>query len=184
MNPAGHHDVAGPGADWLGPLRDRFVAVARRRVAPIDVEDVVQEALRIVVEKRVAGPGGPAVEGRPPLAWCFQVLRHTIGNHYQRVRVRAAHHAPAEAAAGHAAADPTPLEALESADAVRLILAALDTLERESASCGRYLRRLLAGASPAEVAGAEGVEEAAFYRRVYRCRVRLRALLGERGVLA
>lgn len=171
-------------AGWLIALRARFSAVARRRVAADDVEDVVQDALRIVISKPRGGPGGPPVDGEPPLAWCFAVLRNAIGNHYQRNRVRHRVHAPLEAAGEPAAETPTPLEALASADATAHIRAALATLAAESATCGSYLRALADGRSPAEVAAEAGLEEAVLYRRVYRCRQRLRALLAERGVLA
>lgn len=171
-------------AQWLVALRARFVSVARRRVAADDVEDVVQEALRIVISKESGGPGGARLDGELPIAWCFAVLRNAVGNHYQRTRVRQRVHAPLEAAGEPAGLAPTPLEALESADAASRIEAAVVALATESGTCGRYIRALAAGRTPAEVASEEGLEEASLYRRVYRCRQRLRALLAERGVLA
>jgi len=171
-------------AGWLIALRARFVAVARRRVAADDVEDVVQEAMRIVISKQTTGPGGAMVEGEPPLAWSFVVLRNAIGNHYQRTRVRHRVHAPLEAAGEPATGAPTPLEALESADASARIHDAIGQLAAESATCGQYLRALAEGQSPADVAREAGLEEAVLYRRVYRCRQRLRALLADRGVIA
>lgn len=173
----------GPGAPfWLIQLRARFVAVARRRVPAADVEDVVQDALRVVAEKGSHPGRGPG--DRPLPSWCFQVLRNTIGNYYQRRRVRERIRAPISDAWN--AADPaaTPLEALISTEAEHGIRAALDALEKESATCGRYLRRLLEGVPSTVVARAEGLGEAVLYRRVYRCRVRLRAILLQRGIAA
>lgn len=170
-------------AEWLLALRARFVVVARRRVPPADVEDIVQEAMRVVVEKRIA-PGAADVEGLPSLAWCFTVLRHCVGNYYQRRRTRVRHHAPLEAAAAAASPGPAPLESLESSDAEARIRAAIAEIAHASASCGRYLNALADGRAPAEIARDESLEEAVLYRRVYRCRQQLRALLLARGVLA
>jgi DNA-directed RNA polymerase specialized sigma24 family protein len=169
--------------EWLFPLRARFVAVARRRVEPDSVEDIVQEALRVVVERGLGGPGGAALDGKPPIAWCFQVLRNVIGNHYQRARVRSARLAPLESAA--ALADParTPLEALEADEAARQVGRALAALDSTDAGCGRYLRRLAEGVAPGVVAREERVAEAAFYRRLYRCREKLRERLATMGIL-
>ena len=118
----GGWEARGPGAAWIhldvdlvdgedtSPLC-RFVTVAARRVESDAVEDLVQDALRIVHEKAGVGPG-TLVDGRPALAWCFQVLRNVIGNHYQRRR-------SAESVAVEdqplADGDATPLERLEAA---------------------------------------------------------------------
>jgi DNA-directed RNA polymerase specialized sigma24 family protein len=123
------------------------------------------------------------VQGRPPLAWCFQVLRHRIGNHYKHTRVRSGHVA-LDPESPRLAAPATPLESLAAADAVRAIERALDQLGRDDAPCGRYLRTLAAGQAPRTLAAREGVAEAVLYRRVYRCRQKLRALLADAGVLA
>jgi RNA polymerase sigma factor (sigma-70 family) len=169
---------------WLFELRARCVAIARRRVEPDAVEDVVQEAMRVIVERGLQGPGGPDVEGRPPLAWCFQVLRNAIGNHYQKQRVRRARLAPLEAAEDRPDAGRTPLEALASGEAVRLLERALEAMSGGDPDCARRLRRLAEGDSPGALARAERVAEAAFYRRLYRCREKLRARLAELGVTA
>lgn len=147
--------------------------MARRRVADEAVDDVIQDALRVVYEKGWA-------HGAPELSWCFQVLRNTIGNHYQKRRVRErdvpadAHRAPAE---------PTPLEALENNESASLIRDCLRTLRRTDAPCAERIERLLEGVSPAEIAVAEDVPAAVLYRRMYRCRAKLRVLLHAKGVL-
>jgi DNA-directed RNA polymerase specialized sigma24 family protein len=177
---AGGSGAAGEEA-WFRALRARMIAVATRRVPAEHVEDVVQGALQVVLERGVRVPGDRLVQGRPSLAWCFQVLRHRIGNHYKHTRVRS----------GHVALDPerlattaTPLEALASADAARAIERALERLGRDDAPCGRYLQALAAGQPPRTLAARENVPEPVLYRRVYRCRQKLRALLADAGVLA
>jgi len=166
---------------WLAELRGRFVAIARRRVSPEAVEDVVQDALRVVIEKGWRGPETADVDGRPALAWCMQVLRHVIGNHYQRARVRAARAAGPGPLDSVADARRGPLEALAARDAERVVLDALASLARGDAPCGRWLAALAEERPPGELARAEGIEEGAFYRRLWRCREKLRALLAERG---
>ncbi len=183
----------------LGLLRERFMEVALRRV-PADVaEDLVQEALLVVVARgreagfgpsaASAGAAGPAAalvteEGQalPPLAWSFQVLRNVIGNWYQRreTRERWISSAPAPEVPGAG----TPLEALEESDALSRLERALRLLADNDPACGRYLRRIVEGAEPSDIAREERVDPAAFYRRLYRCRGKLRELLEQEGVSA
>jgi DNA-directed RNA polymerase specialized sigma24 family protein len=170
-------------ADWPALLRERLVQVARRRVATDAVEDIVQDAMRIIVERGVVRPGAMAPDGQPGLAWCFQVLRNVIGNHYQKERTRRRRIAAGEGVDAPDAA-PGPLVALESADSTRVVLACLEQLGRVDASCAKRLRALAEGQAPGDLARAEAVEEAAFYRRLYRCRLKLRELLAAQGVFA
>ena len=50
--------------------------------------------------------------------------------------------------------------------------------------CGRYLQRLIDGLSPSDLAREERLGAAVLYRRVYRCRLKLRSILERMGVLA
>jgi len=169
---------------WLFQLRVRLVHVAARRVNPDAVEDVVQDALRVIVGRALSGPGGDEMEGMPPIAWCFQVLRNTIGNHYQRVRSRDARTASIQSAGELADAGLTPLEACEADDAARRVHQAIADLGVTDAACADHLSRLADGAKPGDLARALAIDEAAFYRRLYRCREKLRARLAARGILA
>jgi DNA-directed RNA polymerase specialized sigma24 family protein len=171
-----------PTEAWLARLRERLLAVASRRVPAEAVEDVVQDALRVIVERKVPETGA-MIDDLPGLAWCFQVLRNTIGNYYQKARTRRTWRERESTRAPEPAA-PTPLDALESADATRTILAAIQAMRGDADSCGRYLECLAQGTSPADLARSEGVEPAVLYRRIYRCRHKLRVVLIERGILA
>lgn len=170
--------------EWLGALRARLLSVARRRVAPAAAEDLVQETLRILVEKGVRGPADEPPGGATAIVYAFRVLRNVIGNHYQRERVRTRTSGPAAAAALAPDPAPTPLEALSSRQAVEIVRACLASMTSDDGACERYLRRLLEGLTPRDLAHEEGLEERVLYRRVYRCRLKLRALLEQRGVLA
>lgn len=184
MNPE-HADAPGAREQaWLGLLRERFVRVARRRVTPDVVEDVVQDALRIVVERGIGRPGATTVQSEPALAACFQVLRNVIGNHYQKRRTEQRRREPLATHGDRPDPAPGPLAALSSEEIVSLVRRCLTELAVTDPGCARYLARLADGHSPREVAGEEALEEAVFYRRVYRCRLKLRALLERRGVFA
>lgn len=177
---------------WFSDLRARFVEVARRRVRPDLVEDLVQDAIRVIHEKwgttlaanraHEPEPQGPGL--RPDLGWCFQVLRNTIGTSYQRDRTRRARDEalPFDDALRVRSGGATPLEELlreDSADRVRRALRALDSSDPK---CARYLRRLAEGVPPVELARAEHAEPDVLYRRVFRCRQKLRRILREHGV--
>jgi RNA polymerase sigma factor (sigma-70 family) len=175
------------GHDWLAKLRERFVEGAARRVDGSDVEDVVQEALRIVVEKRAEveegiDAGSGTIDKLPPVAWCFQVLRNVIGNHYRREDVRK-RRLQSQDDDGPAAATTVSLaETLDSRETLQLIEHALSEMRQSDPQCGRYISRLVEDARPQEVAEEEGLAPAVFYRRLYRCRQKLRQLLVARGV--
>jgi DNA-directed RNA polymerase specialized sigma24 family protein len=134
------------------------------------VEDIVQEALTVVLAKRGASP-----DPTESLPWCFQVLRNVIGNHYQRQRTRA------RAVPGpDPIAPPTPLEALERAEVARILREAVAELASRDRECGDLLRRALAEEAPASAGDAASTP----YVRAFRCRQKLKAILLRRGVLA
>jgi RNA polymerase sigma factor (sigma-70 family) len=164
--------------DWLVALRTRMVELARRRVQPDDVEDVVQTAMRVVIEKGLQRTERE-VEGLPPIAWCLQVLRNTIGNHYKRQRTQKKW----VDSAVEADRVSIPIEAMSSAEKLETIEGALAKMMQEDPQCGSYLQRTLDGSSAREIAAEDGLDADAFYKRLYRCRRKLREWLRERGVL-
>lgn len=162
---------------WYRSMHQRMLGIARRRVDTDDAEDVVQQAMQIIVEKGVH-PGGE-VDGQPSLAWCLRVLRNVIGNHYQRSRVQRRH--------VDASMDLEQVEvAIESLDADAAhdrLTRLLAEFARDASDCGRYLRRLAEDADVHEIAAEENIASHAFYQRLYRCRRRFREFLRARGVL-
>jgi DNA-directed RNA polymerase specialized sigma24 family protein len=176
---------------WLGPLRERLLEVARRRVSAEAVEDVVQEALTVIHEKgplQDAGAGVDAEGGPPPLPWCFRVLRNVIGNHYQKQRTRdraarvgAAEHAKiVELYAGRS--NPTPVEALEHLEISRLLEDSIAELAGRDGECGRLLRLALGRIEPEP--GSARTSTSTEYVRAFRCRQRLKGILLRRGYVA
>ncbi len=167
---------------WLAELRQRFVSVTARRVPQAHVEDLVQDALGVVYERGVVAQHGVTREGLPGLAWCFQVLRNTIGNFYQKQKTRSRE--PAIEDQPMAPPVPTPLEALEESQMVELLRSALEEFQARDAQCGRYLLHLAQGMSPQTLAVEESVEAPVLYRRLYRCRAKFRQLLERKGFLS
>ena len=145
-----------------------------RRVPDEAVEDLVQDALAIIVRR--SREGGEA--GVPDLRWCFQVLRNVIGNWYQKRRA----HVPLDADMESSA--PDPLAALTAAERTRQVREAMITLRDEREECARWLWALARGSKPRDLAAAESVDAKLFYRRVYKCRRRLQEILGAKGVSA
>jgi RNA polymerase sigma factor (sigma-70 family) len=173
MEDPGHVD---PDLTWLDPLRMRLLEIARRRVPEDVADDLVQDAIGIVLERGVP----LAIEQglpRPSLKWCFMTLRNVIGNWYQKRR----DHLQLEDVR---LVDPSPgpLAALTREERRRRVREALEALRRQSHECATWLWAVANGTRPATVATEAGIEAGAFYRRLYRCRKKLQALLLEKGL--
>lgn len=165
---------------WSQRLRERFLEVTAHRVPAAEVEDLVQEAMTTVLSRAQQIESERLVEGLPPLAWCFQVLRNTIGNFYQRHARAKQESELAELKGLHA--EGTPAEALEQKELLESLREALEELRADDRQCWGFLSRLADGEKPRRLAEAAGLSEAVLYRRLYRCRQKFRRLLQERGV--
>jgi len=171
-------------------LRERFLAIAKRRVREADCEGVVQDALHITLAKY---RGRASTSGTLP--WGLAVLRNVIGNYYQRQRAREPQEPlDDELAAGGGSRDLDPLGALLAEERLAGIARGLERLARERPRCAELFRRILDcladGGTPAEVSRralarmAEVTPEAtanAVYVMLHRCRARLREILREDG---
>lgn len=161
-------------AEWLTSLRARMTEITARRVSDEAVEDLVQDALEIIV-RRSRERDEAAV---PDLRWCFQILRNVIGNWYQKRRA----HVPLDPEMESSA--PDPLARLTVAERTRQVREAMVTLRHERENCARWLWALARGSKPRDLAAAESVDANLFYRRVYKCRRRLQEILVAKGVSA
>lgn len=172
---------------FFSELRVRFMAVAKRRVRAEELEDVVQEALRVVLLRYASRPPISGV-----LPWSFVVLRNVIGNAYQRRR-RLEMTRPLEESlplaiavtAGTAGADP--LEVLDRSETLLVLERALETLAHRYPRCALLFRALLRSLD--EGGGTHEISTRAlalvrqelpdmnpenFYVALHRCRARLR----------
>ncbi|MFH1845911.1 MAG: hypothetical protein ABIF77_22230 [bacterium] len=173
-------------------LRVRFLTIAKRRVRPDSLEDVVQDALRIVHEKHTERG-----DERGILMWSLTVLRNVIGNYYQAKERQQRHEAQVEnLEALPAASSLGPSLAWTGADpddfseTGALVRKAVAVLAEKSPRCGFYFQRILEsldlGGGPREISqrALEWVQRdepdltrGSFYTALHRCRARLREIL-------
>lgn len=161
---------------WLTMLTGRFTEIAARRVPENVLEDIVQDAMGIVLTKGVA-EARRQQSAEPPLRWCFLVLRNVIGNYYQK---RRQHDSVSEMDLHDDR--PDALAALTQDEKNRTIHRAMDQLRQGHPDCASWLWGLAQGRKPGALARKANMEEAAFYRRIYRCRKKLAAILVQKGV--
>lgn len=169
-------DISLLDATWLSLLRQRFAGIAARRVPEDAIEDIVHDALGIVLAK------GPAEalrnnQSEPSLQWSFNVLRNVIGNWYQRRR----HHETLE---GVEFQDdgPDALAALTTAERVETIRSAVEELRQARPRCAHWLWSMAQGIKAGVLAEGADMESSAFYRKIYRCRKILAEILLRKGV--
>jgi len=181
------HGDSGAEAALFVDLRVRFLTLAKRRVQPDHAEDVVQEALGVVLRKYRDLPGD-----RGLLVWSLTVLRNVIGNHYQSrrrdadqtVQVDDWHRVPEARLAGD------PVGQLMDEQAAATMEQAIAELARTAPRCGNIFANLLSsleqGGGPREVssralammqADTPDLTRNSFYVALHRCRARLRAIL-------
>lgn len=168
-------------------LRVRFLSLAKRRVQPDHVEDVVHDALGIVLRK-YREPG--RVSGI--LVWSLTVLRNVIGNHYQAKRRDAERTTQVDdwQAVPTASVSEDPVQDLTQDQAADRLEAAVARLAERSERCGVIFRRILEtlarGGEPRE-AGRRAYDRVredfpdltrnSFYVALHRCRAQLRSVL-------
>jgi len=175
-------------------LRVRFVPIAKRRVRDDDAQDVVQEALRIVHAKYARRE-----RAGPVLTWGMVILRHVIGNYYQRREKRALEEPfderrwPGGGAGWEAPGLPgTGVEG----ETWHEVLEAISRLARKEPRCAALFRRILEsldeGGTPSEVshramermrADFGEMSRGSLYVALHRCRANLRAILGDMNAL-
>ena len=144
-----------------------FVWRSARRLGVDDgaVDDVVQQVF-LVVHRRLA-----AFEGRSSLkTWLFSILIHVVREHRRSVK-RKSPHLTSEAVDPELLVDPSldPEEALERAQASRLIDEVLETLDGEKRIV--FVMAELEQMSAAEIAQATGLDAPAVYSRLRAARL-------------
>lgn len=168
-------------------LRVRFLSLAKRRVQPDHAEDVVHDALGIVLRK-YREPGRES----GILVWSLTVLRNVIGNHYQAKRRDAERTTQVDdwQAVPSASVSEDPVNALTVDQAADRLEEAVARLAERSERCGVIFRRILEtlarGGEPAE-AGRQAFARVredfpdltrnSFYVALHRCRAQLRTVL-------
>ncbi|MBU8870873.1 MAG: hypothetical protein KOO60_08455 [Gemmatimonadales bacterium] len=162
-------------------LRVRFLGIAKRRVQQDHLEDVVQDALQIVLRK-----GGEQHRTENVLVWSLTILRNVIGNHYQSRRRETERMVTGETILDNLADSAEGPDQIHGAGS-QLAMALADLAERFP-RCGRIFAGILAsqelGGGPREVSqrALEFVQRedpemtrGGFYTALHRCRSQLRA---------
>jgi len=164
-------------------LRVRFLGIAKRRVQPDHLEDLVQEALQIVLRK-----GRQQQRTENVLIWSLTVLRNVIGNHYQARKRENERMATGENILDHLADETARPDEIPERDPG--LEQALTRLAAKFPRCGKIFAAILdslaAGGGPREVSQRAletvqrqepGLARGSFYTALHRCRSQLRALL-------
>jgi DNA-directed RNA polymerase specialized sigma24 family protein len=174
-------------SELFATLRVRFLQVAKRRVHGDHLEDVVQDALGIVLDKYHARTGETGI-----LVWSFTVLRNVIGNYYQSRRrdVERTTHVEDWQTFRAASVVVDPTRDRQTAEFTGRLEEAVAKLARKSPRCGRLFANLLEsfriGGGQREVSRRAlemaqredpGLSRNTFYVALHRCRAQLRALL-------
>lgn len=168
-------------------LRVRFLTIAKKRVQPDHAEDVVHEALEVILAKF-----GSLDRDRSLLLWSLTVLRNVIGNHYQARRRDSAQTVQVDdwRTVPAAALVDDPTARLGDTEAAQRIQAAIEELARRYPRCGAIFARILESLEHAD--GVREISQHAlslvqhdfpelsrntFYVALHRCRAQLRGLL-------
>jgi DNA-directed RNA polymerase specialized sigma24 family protein len=176
-------------------LRVRFLLIAKRRVRAEDVEDVAQEALRIVLARY-----GRRERAGQVLTWGLAILRNVIGNYYQR-REKQTREEPFDERrhpAGTRGAGPIAGPGADGGNETwNEVLEAIGRLARREPRCAVLFRRILEsldeGGAPGQVsrramermrADFGAMSRGALYVALHRCRASLRGILQDMGALA
>lgn len=165
-------------ATWLFHLRQRYAEIAARRVPESAVDDVVQDAMGIVLSKGLKEARNQGLN-QPSVRWSFTVLRNVIGNYYQKRREH-------EQLDDLQLSDQRPdaLAALTSEERRQTIRSAVDELGQKRPNCAHWLWSLAQGEKAGPLALKAQLDRSAFYRKIYKCRLALAEILRGKGVTA
>jgi DNA-directed RNA polymerase specialized sigma24 family protein len=169
-------------------LRVRFLQIAKRRVRPDHLEDVVQDALRIVLARFRDRDAERGI-----LVWSLTVLRNVIGNYYQAKERESARLADIEDLSVIPDDTAGALAEVDQADSAANLEAAIADLARRLPRCGVIFREILAcherGGGQREISQRAlrrvqrhypDLTPGSFYTALHRCRAHLREILASR----
>ena len=160
----------------LPPLRERLQALAKQRLSEPLAEDMVQETLTTLWERRDALGGADHV-----LPFVFQTLRNKIGNVYLRAK-RRSEIAGNPGPGGHELLHPArhPQAIVEGREFERTVGRAIGRCAAEHEQWGAVLTMLKQGRTVAEIRESFGdTPMATVHTRIFRARQRLKQILRE-----
>ena len=160
----------------LPPLRERLQALAKQRLSEALAEDIVQETLTTLWERRDALGSADHV-----LPFVFQTLRNKIGNVYLRAKRRSeigGNPGPGVQELPHPAGHPQAI--VEGLEFERIVGRAIERCAAEHELWGAVLTMLKEGRTVAEIRESFGdTPMATVHTRIFRARQRLKQILRE-----
>jgi RNA polymerase sigma-70 factor (ECF subfamily) len=161
----------------LSPIRGRIVRLAQYRLQKDEVEDVVQQTLSTLWEKRSSV--------RDPdhlLPFLLRILRNKLGDSYRRKSRKKETRVPdielLDSPEDRTSSNPQNL--LEEKELMETLKKAIDICAAENHLWGRILQLLQEGKSREDIRKELGeIPMATVYTRIYRARQRLMAILKE-----
>jgi RNA polymerase sigma factor (sigma-70 family) len=152
----------------ISPVRGRIVRLAQQRLQRDEVEDVVQQTLSTLWEKRSSV--------RDPdhlMPFLFQIMRNKMGDSYRRKRyqqeIRVTKNEPMDSLKDSESTNPELL--LEEKELENVLKEAIDICAAENRLWGKILQLLQEGKSREEIRKELGdIPMATVYTRIYRAR--------------
>lgn len=162
-------------SEALIPVRGRIVQIAQKRLQREDVEDVVQQTLLTLWEKRSSVRDADHL-----LPYLFQILRNKLGDTYRLMNkeriLRDRHSGHMDFFHNRQMTDPE--EILNEKEWERIICEAIEICAVENAMWGKILQLVKDGRSREEIREELGnIPMATVYTRVYRARQKLMKIL-------
>lgn len=159
----------------FGPVREKILTLAQKRLQSEEVEDIVQLTLSTLWEKRTLV--------RDPdhlMPFIFQILRNKLGDTYRRKKLKKEIHVsgPNVLNSLKNPATDNPELRLEEKELGRILRDAIDMCAAENGTWGKILSLLQQGLSREEIQKELGdIPIATVYTRIYRARQSLIKIL-------
>ncbi len=157
------------------PIRQKIVQLCQKRLQREEVEDVVQQTLSTLWEKRSSVRAPDHL-----LPFIFQILRNKLGDTYRRKKLKKETQVSGARVLDSLQnpAAETPELLLEEKELGRILRDAIDICAAENGTWGKVLKLLQQGLSREEIQKELGdIPMATVYTRIYRARQSLMKIL-------
>lgn len=162
----------------FGSIQQKIVRLAQKRLQRDEVEDVIQQTLSTLWEKRTS-----VRDPEHLMPFIFQILRNKLGDAYRRKKAKMETHVSGPKVLNslkNPTAD-TPELLLEEKELGRILRDAIDICAAENGTWGKVLRLLQQGLSREEIQKELGdIPMSTVYTRIYRARQSLMKILKDK----
>lgn len=159
------------------PIRQKIIRLAQKRLQREEVEDIVQQTLSVLWEKRTSVRDADHL-----MPFIFQILRNKLGDTYRRKKLKNETHVSGSRILDSVKnpTSETPELLLEEKELGRILRDAIDICAAENGTWGKVLKLLQQGLSRDEIQKELGdIPMATVYTRIYRARQSLMKILKE-----